>query len=77
MVGPIHYEFDTGRDLTEPANDKLVAVPVVVVRYVAFKIRVRYIGKLTDYDIRILDRRLDIYLGFISCNWMYRIWIKK
>ena len=68
MIGAVHHKLDACCYLTEFAYDEPVTVPFVMMRNVAFKIRVGNVGKIADYYIRIADRRFDIDLFVIPVD---------
>ena len=84
MICAVHHKLDTCRYLTEFAYDKPVTVPFVMMRNVAFKIRVGNVGKIADYSTplcfkadnrfvqkRILSRRTTA-VGLAPCKGVQR-----
>lgn len=75
MICTVHHKLNTPRDLAKLAYNEFIAVPLIMVRDMAFKIRVCDISKVTDKDIRIFDSRLNVYFFIVSGYRMYIVWI--
>ena len=70
MIRSVHNKFNTRSNLTKLADNQLIAIPIIKVSNVAFKIRISDIGKVTDNNVRIFDCRkreksvvCDLYQG--------------
>lgn len=57
MIRSVHNKFNTRSNLTKLADNQLIAIPIIKVSNVAFKIRISDIGKVTDNNVRIFDCR--------------------
>lgn len=75
MICTVHTKLNSGGNLTKLSYDKLVSVPLIQMQNMAFKIRASDIGKVSDNNVRICNRRLHIYFFVIPCNRMYCIWV--
>ncbi len=75
MICTVHTKLNSGGNLTKLSDDKLVSVPLIQMQNMAFKIRASDIGKVSDNNVRICNRRLHIYFFVIPCNRMYCIWV--
>ena len=54
MICAVHNKLNARRNLTELAYNQLIAVPFVMMSYMAFKIRIGDIGKISDDYVLIL-----------------------
>ena len=75
MIRSVHNKFNTRSNLTKLADNQLIAIPIIKVSNVAFKIRISDIGKVTDNNVRIFDCRFDIDFIIITLDWVNDIWI--
>ena len=75
VVSTVHNELYACGYLTELADNEPVAVPIVQVRHMAFKIRVCDIGELADANVRIFERGLNIYFVFVPGNGVHGVWV--
>ena len=70
----VHDVADVSEALTAKGYE-LISAPRIEIRYMTFKLRISNICKVSNYNIRIRNRWLYIYLIIISCNGMNCIWI--
>ena len=76
MICIIHYKLNTCCNLTELPDDEFVPAPWIKVSYMAFKIRICNIGKITYQDVRILNSWFHIDFFIIAFYRMDHIWIR-
>lgn len=76
MIRAVHDEVDSRRNLTELSDNQLIAVKVVMMGDMTFKIHIAEICKFANNNIWIFDGRLYIGNGLDSRNGkdFIRIW---
>lgn len=76
MVRSVHYERHARCNLAELTDNQSVAIKVVMMQHMLFKVSVAEICKVTDYYVGILDGRSDIGNSLTTCYWKndIRVW---
>ena len=76
MIRAVHEKLNACGDLAELPDDQPVAVPLVQMGNMAFKIRIRDVGKVSDQNARVCDCRFYIDLPVIAWDRVYYVGIR-
>lgn len=68
MVRAVNYECHAQCNLAEFADNQSVAIKIIMMQHVLFKVSVAEICKVSNYYVGILDGRSDIGNSLTTCH---------